>query len=192
MIGSPTSAVLPTASLTPVASNWSFITRNGFKLYDGQKQYRFVSLNTADFFMLQDRPSTYYFRIPPDPWEQNDAASTLAGFRAQATRSYTLGFAKGQHVPALRTYNEAAFVGMDNALAAAKRFGIRVIIPLVNDHKGDDSSTDWFYGDYGLFASFRNKKPSQFYTDPLLIEDFKHLLSFLLNRVNTVNGVVYV
>lgn len=55
----------------------------------------------------------------------------------------------------------------------------------------DDSSTNWYYGDYGQFASFRGKKPSQFWTDTQVIDDLKHLLSYVLNRVNTVTGIAY-
>ena len=146
-------------------------------------------MNTADFLMLQDRPSSYFRFIPPEPWEQLDAAATVAGFYGQVTRSYTLGIGPGLHITGVRTYNEAAFVGIDQALAAARKYGIRVIIPLINNHKGNDSSKDYFYGDYGQFAELRGKLPSQFWTDDTLIDDFKHLISYLLNRVNTVSNI---
>lgn len=127
--------------------------------------------------------------IPPTPWEQLDAAASIAGFAGLVTRTYTLGMGYQQHVTGYRTYYEPAWVAFDNALAAARKYGIRLIIPLVNDHNGDDWSTNWYYGDYGQFASFSGKKPSQFFTDAAVIADFKHLLSFMLNRVNTVNGI---
>jgi mannan endo-1,4-beta-mannosidase len=47
------------------------------------------------------------------------------------------------------------------------------------------------YGSYGLFAKLRNKPPSSFFIDPVLIADFKDLISFILNRVNTVTGIQY-
>ena len=141
--------------------------------------------------MLQDRPSTYFRRVPPEPWEQNDAAATIAGSFGRVARTYTLGFGPDHHVTAARTYNERAFVSIDNASAAARRHNIRLIIPFVNDHKGDDSNTDWFFGDYGVLASYRGKRPSAFWTDRQLIDDFKHLISFTLNRVNTVTRIAY-
>ena len=140
--------------------------------------------------MVMDRPSSYYKRIPPDPWEQNDAMLTMAGFKVPVVRSFMPGFGTGQHVTALRTYNEMAFVAMDNAIAAAQRHSIRLIIPLINNHKGGDSNTDYFHGDYGILARFRGLQPSQFYTNSLLIDDLKHLISFMLNRVNTVTKLV--
>jgi hypothetical protein len=139
--------------------------------------------------MLMDRPSSYFKRIPPHPWEQNDAMLTMAGFKVPVVRAFTLGFGNGQHVTTLRTYNEAAFLALDNAIAAAKRYSIRLIIPLINNHKGGDSNTDYFHGDYGILCSFRNIPPSQFYTNQLLIDDMKHLISYLLNRVNTVTKI---
>jgi hypothetical protein len=108
------------------------------------------------------------------------------------TRTYTLGFGKLQHVTALRTYYEPAFVSLDHAVAAAKKYNIRLIIPIINNHKGDDANTDYFYGDYGILASFRSLPPSQFYTNQLLIDDLKDLIKFVLNRVNTVTGATYV
>jgi len=141
--------------------------------------------------MLEDRPSSLYFFIPPDPWEQNDAMLTMDGFNARVGRTYTLGFGKGQHVTAARTYNEVAFVALDHAIAAASRYKIRLIIPIINNHKGDDSNTDYFFGDYGILCSFRGIKPSQFYTSRQMIDDMKHLISYMLNRVNTVTKIAY-
>ena len=141
--------------------------------------------------MLEDRPSSLYFFIPPDPWEQNDAMLTMDGFNARVGRTYTLGFGKGQHVTAARTYNEVAFVAMDHAIAAARRYKIRLIIPIINNHKGGDSNTDYFHGDYGILCSFRGIKPSQFYTSRQMIDDMKHLISYMLNRVNTVTKIAY-
>ncbi|KAH9248013.1 hypothetical protein BASA81_014351 [Batrachochytrium salamandrivorans] len=40
-------------------------------------------------------------------------------------------------------------------------------------------------------AGGRGKKPEEFFTDAQLIQDFKDLLTFILNRRNTVNGVRY-
>lgn len=139
--------------------------------------------------MLMDRPSSYYKRIPPDPWEQNDAMLTMDGFKVPVVRTFMPGFGSGQHVTALRTYNEAAFIAMDHALAAARRYSVRLIIPLLNNHKGGDSNTDYFHGDYGILCSFRNIPPSQFYTNQLLIDDVKHYINYMLNRINTVTNI---
>ena len=170
---------------------WDFATRQGTKIFDGAKQIRFVSWNIPGFIMLMDRPSSYYRRIPPDPWEQNDAMLTMAGFKVPVARSFMPGFGKDQHVTAARTYNEVAFVAMDHAIAAARRHKIRLIIPIINNHKGDDSNTDYFHGDYGILCSFRGIKPSQFYTSQQMIDDMKHLISYMLNRVNTVTKIAY-
>ena len=140
--------------------------------------------------MLEDRPSTHFTFIPPDVWEQIDAAATVAGFEGRVARTYTLGFGPGQHVTAPRTYNAQALLAMDNAIAAAKRYNIRLIIPLINNHKG--SGSGYYYGDYGQFAALRNKKESDFFKDRVLIDDFKHLITTLLNRVNTVTKIAYV
>ncbi|KAH9264219.1 hypothetical protein BASA83_012298 [Batrachochytrium salamandrivorans] len=56
---------------------------------------------------------------------------------------------------------------------------------------GAEQSKSLSMGDYGLFTRFRGKQPEEFFTDAQLIQDFKDLLTFMLNRRNTVNGIRY-
>ncbi|KAJ3264322.1 hypothetical protein HK104_006491, partial [Borealophlyctis nickersoniae] len=88
-------------------------------------------------------------------------------------------------------FGEAAFVAMDHAIAIAAEHGIKLIIPIINNHFaewGDDIS---HYGDYAGFAHLFNRHWKCFFTDRVVIDAFKQLLTFLLNRVNTVSGVRY-
>jgi hypothetical protein len=103
---------------------------------DGNKHYRFISYNTPNLLLVQNRPSSYGMWVPPTPWEQMDACATLAGSYGLVTRTYTFGLGYQQHITGLRTYYEPAFVAFDHALAAARKYGIRLIIPILNDHQG--------------------------------------------------------
>ena len=68
-------------------------------------------------------------------------------------------------------------------IAAAHRHRVRLIIPFVDQWS-------WWGGTAEL-AAFRGKKPEAIWTDPQVIEDFKNIVTFVVNRVNTVTGVRY-
>ncbi|KAJ8329988.1 hypothetical protein QVD99_003547 [Batrachochytrium dendrobatidis] len=124
--------------------------------------------------------------VVPDPWEQEDAVRSIAGLGGRVIRTYTLGFGDHYHMEGPGKFNEKAFVAMDHALALCRKYGVRLVIPLVNQN-----SPNLYYGDYGIMTGFRKKSPSAFFTDPELINDFKGLIKFMLNRKNTVNGIRY-
>ncbi|MEV1144200.1 cellulase family glycosylhydrolase [Micromonospora sp. NPDC049799] len=73
---------------------------------------------------------------------------------------------------------------LDRVLASARRHGIRVVIPLVNnwrDFGGMDQYVRWRGADHH----------DDFYTDPVIRGWYRDWVSHLLNRVNTVTGVTY-
>jgi mannan endo-1,4-beta-mannosidase len=72
----------------------------------------------------------------PSHFEIDDAFATAAEMGARVARAQTMGDTLGCPLcvePELGKFNEAAFQASDYALAAAKRNGIRIIIPLVGD-----------------------------------------------------------
>jgi mannan endo-1,4-beta-mannosidase len=88
-------------------------------------------------------------------------------------------------------FYQPAWVAMDYALDIARKFKIRLIIPIINNHNGGDQNQDMSFGDYGLLAGFRSLPPSAFYTSELVKTDFKNLLTYMLERINSVNGIRY-
>jgi mannan endo-1,4-beta-mannosidase len=73
---------------------------------------------------------------------------------------------------------------LDFLLAKANQYGIKVILPLVNnwrDFGGMDQYVTW----YGL------QYHDQFYTDPRIRQDYKNWVSTLANRTNSITGVKY-
>ncbi|KAI8910197.1 glycoside hydrolase superfamily [Gorgonomyces haynaldii] len=163
---------------------WTFITRNGTQLLENGEPYRFASFNVPGLLLTEDRGGQW---VSPTPEEQEDAILSVKGAEGRVIRTYTLGFGKGYHLTGPREYNEQAFVAMDHALALARKHKIRLLIPIVNNHWGKIK----LFGDYADFAALRSKDPSEFFTDHQLRADFKDLLSFLLQRNNTVNGILY-
>ncbi|MEN3358905.1 MAG: mannan endo,4-beta-mannosidase, partial [Mycobacteriales bacterium] len=84
-------------------------------------------------------------------------------------------------------YNDTApggLVQLDQMIASASAHGIKLILPFVNnwrDFGGMDQYVTW----YGL--QFHD----QFYTDARVKQDYKNWITHLLNRTNTITGVVY-
>ena len=73
---------------------------------------------------------------------------------------------------------------LDLLLAKANQYGIKVILPLVNnwrDFGGMDQYVTW----YGL------PNHDQFYTDARIRQDYKNWVSTLANRTNSITGVKY-
>ncbi|KAJ3081743.1 hypothetical protein HK102_002162 [Quaeritorhiza haematococci] len=151
--------------------------------FDAGVTYQISDLRFAPASSCQTADKVW---VTPDPYEQDDAIKSISGLGGQVTRMFTLGAGPEYHITDVRTYNETNFVAIDHALAAAARYGVRIIIPLLN---GNSDPT--IYGSYAAFTALRNKSAEAFFTDPELKEDFKHLISFLLNRRNSVNGRIY-
>ena len=84
-------------------------------------------------------------------------------------------------------YNDTAaggLVQLDRMIASAAAHGIRLLLPFAGnwrDFGGMDQYVTW----YGL--QFHD----QFYTDARIKQDYKNWITHLLNRTNTVTGVVY-
>src|SRR6202012_5964228 len=88
-----------------------------------------------------------------------------------------------RHILGPDQLNEDAMVMLDEALAAANRHGVRLIIPFVDN-------ASWWGGIQEL-AGFRGKSRNEFFTDPELRDDYKRLVTTVLNRVNTKTGTRY-
>jgi mannan endo-1,4-beta-mannosidase len=73
---------------------------------------------------------------------------------------------------------------LDYVIYKAGQFGIKLVIPFVNnwnDFGGMDQYIRWRGGQYH----------DEFYTDPLIRTWYKNWISHLLNRTNTYNGLQY-
>jgi mannan endo-1,4-beta-mannosidase len=73
---------------------------------------------------------------------------------------------------------------LDYALAKASELGVRIILVLTNNWR-DFGGMDQYLRWYG------RTKHHEFYTDPEVKQAFKSWVSYLINRVNTVNGRTY-
>jgi mannan endo-1,4-beta-mannosidase len=170
----------------------NFITAHDGKLFDGSKEFRFLSMNIPNLLDIEDNvpfAGENPWRLP-DRFEINDALETVQQMGGTVARTYVITVQRTndlpgtpRHVLAPGKFNEAAFRTLDEVLAAANRTGVRLIIPLVDN---------WpWMGGRAEYAGFRGKTKNDFWTDPQLLADFKETIRFILTRTNTVTGVRY-
>jgi hypothetical protein len=164
-----------------------YITRNNDCLLEGDQPFRFISANIPNLHVNED-PIPEWHRV--SEWEVSDAFQTIQALGGRVTRCYTLSIRGGirpgngkAHIYAPGEYDEELFRDLDMVLALAHQYGIRLIIPFIDQW-------DWF-GGIKHFAGFRGKEQKEFYTDAQVIDDFKQVITVLMNRVNTYTGIRY-
>ena len=181
-----------TPLLAVESSSANFITVHDGKLFDGEKEFRFISFNIPNLLEIEDNvafTNENPWRLP-DAFEINDALETIRGMGGTVARTYAVTVQRTndlpgtpRHVLAPGKFNEDAFRTMDQVLATANRTGVRLIIPLVDN---------WpWMGGRAEYGQFRGKTKDDFWTDPQLISDFEQTIHFILMRTNTISGVRY-
>jgi len=170
----------------------NFIRKEGDKLMDGNKEFRFISFNIPCLHYNEDN-FPFKEKTPwrlPDEFEIRDALGTIKQMGGNAARIFTFSVAKKgedpsvpKHVLGPGQFNEEAFIVFDKVLQIANEMNIRLIIPFTDDYI--------WWGGIPNYAEFSGKKAEDFYTDPQVIADFKKTIEYVLNRTNTYTGVKY-
>lgn len=169
-----------------------FITRQGGRLMEGDREFRFIGANMPGLVLPYDWTLFLPERLHlPTAWEQEDAMKTLDQMNGRVVRTWNLPMCKANEEPKPWHYvlgpgefNEKAFQVVDSLLALANRYGVRVIFDFTAE-AGD------YLGGIGTYADYRGKRRAEFYTDPQLKEDYKATVRYVLTRTNTITGVAY-
>jgi len=169
-----------------------FVYCQADKLMDENGQLRFISFNIPCLHYNEDNVSfsqTNPWRLTNE-FEINDALEAVRQMGGQVIRIYTLSVRrKGEdpniprHITVPGQFDEKTFIPLDRILAVANQKGIRVIIPFIDNWK--------WWGGIKACAEFRGKGAGDFWTDEQLFEDYKQIVSFVINRTNTITGVKY-
>ena len=169
-----------------------FITAHDGKLFDGEKEFRFISWNIPNLLIVEDNFawSAPHDWVLPDEFELTDAFESVRQLGGTVVRSYSIPVQRAEenesipkYVRALGQYNEDGFRTMDLALKLANEQNIRLIIPLINN---------WpWQGGREEFAAWRGKPKNDFWTNPQLIADYEDLARHVLTRINSLTGVRY-
>ncbi len=169
-----------------------FITRDGDRLMEGNEEFRFAGANMPGLSL----PYDYTLRLPdrlalPTVWEQSDGLKTAVQMNARVVRLWNLAmrgpdddWMDWAYVQGPGRFSEEAFKTLDNLLALANRYRIRIIFSL-GAERGD------YLGGVGEYSAWRGKDRSEFYTDEQLKNDYKATLRYVVNRRNTVTGQLY-
>ena len=169
-----------------------FVKREGDRLMEGGKEYRFVSFNIPNLHYVEDQlafeaPSAWRL---PDTYEIEDGLLTVKQMGGQVVRIYALSVRRPsdppdlpRHVLAPGSFDESTFKVLDRVLERANALGVRLIIPFIDNWK--------WWGGRGEYAAFRGKQPNDFWRDPELIADFKKTIEYVINRKNSITGTSY-
>ena len=179
------------ATAAGVDANWPIIQRKGDVLYEGARPFRFLGLAAPDLQQNESQLLPGNSNRFPDEYEIRDVLGGLQREGARATRIFPLSVfsPKDKGLPVYitghRQYNEQAFRCLDQILALGHEYDIRIIIPVI--------ASQSFSGIRGIdeFAALAGKDGTSFWTDEQLKADYRDLVDFLVNRRNTVNGVLY-
>ncbi|KAJ3670802.1 hypothetical protein LUZ60_008228 [Juncus effusus] len=87
------------------------------------------------------------------------------------------------------SYNEQTFKGLDYVVSEAGKYGVKLILSLVNNYEsfgGRKQYVDWARSQGQAIGS-----DDDFYTNPLVKQYYKNHVKAVLTRVNTITGVAY-
>jgi hypothetical protein len=169
----------------------NIITAKGDRLMDGDKEFRFMGLAAPNIQqnesqIREDRTNRF-----PDEYEIRDLLGGIQRIGGLATRTFSLSVYTPEdkempvYITARRTYNEEAFKCLDQIIALSHEYNVRLIIPFI--------ASQSFGGIRGVdeFSTLSGKPKGSFWTDEEVKADFRQVLDFILNRKNTVNGIIY-
>ena len=157
------------------------------RLLDGTEEFRFVSFNMPE---LHINETPYWSRS--SQFQMEDALKSIADMGGKVVRIYVPSVENSNsggpyHITFNNDnsleFNETLFADLDLLLDLANKHGVRLIIPFV-DH------WSWWGGVTELTAN-RSASFYEFYTDEEVKSDYKEIVNYLLNRVNTISGVAY-
>ncbi|KZT59383.1 glycoside hydrolase family 5 protein [Calocera cornea HHB12733] len=174
--------------MSPVDPNGTpYITASHSRLLLAGNDFRFASFNLPTL-------------LTSTPYEQEDILATLAlGWPNPVARSYTLHLLSnriphgdahilGWDAPAHRwIWDERVMTRYDSALALAGKYGVRLILPIINQDYGGD--TNWV-GNYTDLCNWV-EPGANWWESRRMIDVFKLLITDLLDRTNTLTGVRY-
>lgn len=175
----------------PGAGCDEFITRRGDRLYEGDREYRWVSVNAPDSFQLitnyrfdGEQPASRY-RLPDD-YELRDCVRTVRQMGGRVLRTFVITCRRGADPMAAFDIstdpvapNEDALRVLDRLLQICAEEGVRLMIPLVAYNSGVRGDWKTYGEDFWTVGSPANRK-------------FKEVVRHVLTRTNTYTGRRYV
>ncbi|WP_274649063.1 cellulase family glycosylhydrolase [Paenibacillus humicola] len=146
---------------------------------DGGTEFRFIGTNAP-----------FLGRTWGDPAEFEDEIRAASQSGINVIRLYPFEVKMSsdpagtyRHVMGPGNFNDSAFRLFDKILQLANRYNVRLIIPFVDAYTYVGGTADW--------AAFRGKSADSFWSDPVVKQDFKDFIRYVVNRTNTITNVPY-
>ncbi|XP_058179105.1 mannan endo-1,4-beta-mannosidase 7 [Rhododendron vialii] len=151
-------------------------------------------------FMLNGNPyyangfNAYWLMyVASDPSQRNKVSSAFQqasshGLSVARTWAFSdAGYRPLQHSPG--AYNQQMFQGLDFVIAEARRFGIKLVLSLVNNYEsfgGKKQYVNWARNQGHYLSS-----DDDFFRNPVVKGFYKNHVKTVLNRYNTITGTIY-
>jgi mannan endo-1,4-beta-mannosidase len=192
------------AGLTKARYMDAFVVRHGSRLFVNGRPFRWSGGN-VEWLGLENYGPDPSTSIPvgseryATPYEINDAFATLHEMGASVARIQTLGDTVGCLLceePKLGQFNEAAFHETDLVVAAARRWGIKLIGEFDGDANGSEpagtvGSTFESHNWYCEWEDATSDCGLSFFSGPKLITDYEQHMRAVLDHVNPYTGLAY-
>jgi hypothetical protein len=180
----------------PLGDTWSWtgmplpglVARSGSQVMLDGSPFRFAGTNTY-WLALDGSGGTNTGGEYPSQFAVDDAFATMSEMGETVDRSWgAMSVGSPNSIePTKGVFNQSALHALDLAIAEAGKYGIRLILPLVNNW-----SNGLAYGSTATFAQWEgDTNSSDFYTDPKVIADFEQYIREILTRLNSITGVPY-
>ncbi|KAJ4727964.1 mannan endo-1,4-beta-mannosidase 4-like [Melia azedarach] len=163
-------------------SNHGFVQTNGSRFSVNGKP---LFLNGFNAYWMM------YFAADPSTRVKVTAAFEQANkYGMNIARTWAFGdggYRALQNSPG--SYNEDAFKGLDFVVSEARKYGVYVILSLVNNFK--DYGGRAKYVEWARERGQSLKDDDEFYTNSLVKQYYKNHVKAVLTRINTITGVAY-
>ena len=162
----------------------AFVRRNGSVLLLGKSRFQFLGFYHLEILKLTDLELDDLFRTISELSRDSNAVLAIQPLVSCATESFAPDYDRDDCILIRnrpREYKESILLKFDFILAFAKAYNVKILFYLMEQVVRLDS----FSFNRNIFDS------NAFFVNPLIIDDFKHLVSYILNRNNTKTGTMY-
>ncbi|GAV71761.1 Cellulase domain-containing protein [Cephalotus follicularis] len=128
-----------------------------------------------------------------DPSQRNKVSSAFQEAKDHGlTMARTWGFSDGGYSPlqySPGSYNEKMFQGLDFVISEAKKYGIKLVLSLVNNYDqygGKKQYVNWARNQGQPISS-----DEEFFTNSVVKGYYKNHIKTVLTRVNSLTGIAY-
>ncbi|KAK7397046.1 hypothetical protein VNO78_18213 [Psophocarpus tetragonolobus] len=165
-----------------VDENGGFVERRGTNFVVNKRSFYFNGFNAYWLMYMASEASTRG-KVTEVMEEAKKHGLTVARTWAFSDGGYrALQLSPG-------SYDEKVFRGLDFVVSEAGKYGVRLILSLVNNWKdfgGKNQYVEWVK-EHGLYVNSED----DFFTHPLAKQHYKNHIKAVLTRKNTITGMAY-